>query len=824
VEKRFILFVVLSFGVLLAFQALSMRLNPPPPEAQVDAVKEPAGELAGDAAPDASEADDAGQAARDDGSPDAATEAPGSAEPTATDTVDAPAGAVATSAARQEIPQAWTTLGTLDKSRPENLLVWFTNRGAAIECIALNDARYTDLDEHHGYVGYLALHDTPDGPQVGAVGDGTPAALAKSTGADTAVGLQAGDVLKQADGQSVATIVDFSSWLETTRPGQEVTLAVQRTIDGDARTLTFTARLTKRPLEVIRPEPSLPSTSEPRHPLSYLLGIHQLGKAKAAYSEIELPGLPSLQNENWELRRSEIDGQPVVEFHFVLSAEQLESFGVSGPLRVIKRFRLGRRDEEPSTAFHLKYELIFRNEGTGGEKIPLAFTQAGPTGLPLEGWWYTYKTHPTSFSGAGVRDIVAKSVGGKHKMYANPKIVARLDEHPENPATPMYEGEPFRLQYVGVDAQYFASALVTDAAPDQPSPDEDLFAEVLAVPVAPKNPVKASLTNVSFRLISPLRSIPSGGELVQSYRVFAGPKHPQVLRQYGMEELITYGWFPWVAKPLTWILHSFYAVFRNYGIAIILLTVVVRGCMYPLGRKQAQNAQTMQDLAPEMRRISEQYKNDMEKRTAAMQELFRKHNYNPLAGCLPMFFQLPIFVGLYRALSVDIELRQAALIPGLRWCSNLAGPDKLLYWEPFMPAMLASPTGWLGPYLNILPLISVAFMMVHQKMFTPPPTDEQQEMQQRIMKFMMLFFALMFFRVPAGLCLYFITSSAWGLAERKLLPKPRPAAGRATASPPAATAAKGPSKWSVMNRFFKDAAAGSPASAQARRRSRSKRR
>ncbi len=225
--------------------------------------------------------------------------------------------------------------------------------------------------------------------------------------------------------------------------------------------------------------------------------------------------------------------------------------------------------------------------------------------------------------------------------------------------------------------------------------------------------------------------------------------------------------------------------------------------------QQVRNAQKMQELAPEMRRIAEQYKNDMEKRAAAQRELFQKNNYNPLAGCLPMFFQLPIFIGLYRALSVDIELRQAALIPGLRWCSNLAGPDQLLNWESFMPAMLASRTGWLGPYLNILPLISVAFMMVHQKMFTPPPTDEQQEMQQRMMKFMMLFFALMFFRVPAGLCLYFITSSAWGLAERKLLPKAKPAA---------------PGSSAASSGLFTKKPSGGNGSAGARKRPKSKRR
>jgi YidC/Oxa1 family membrane protein insertase len=221
--------------------------------------------------------------------------------------------------------------------------------------------------------------------------------------------------------------------------------------------------------------------------------------------------------------------------------------------------------------------------------------------------------------------------------------------------------------------------------------------------------------------------------------------------------------------------------------------------MYPLGMQQARNAQKMQELAPEMRRIADQYKNDLEKRAAAQRELFQKHKYNPAAGCLPMLVQLPIFVGLYRALSVDIELRQAALIPGLRWCSNLAGPDQLLYWEnwAFMPDFLVSRTGFLGPYLNILPLVSVAFMMIHQKMFMPPPTDEQQEIQQKVMKFMMLFFAFMFFRVPAGLCLYFITSSAWGLAERKLLPKPKPVEGSAGSGPGAiAGSSKPPSNGS----------------------------
>jgi YidC/Oxa1 family membrane protein insertase len=210
--------------------------------------------------------------------------------------------------------------------------------------------------------------------------------------------------------------------------------------------------------------------------------------------------------------------------------------------------------------------------------------------------------------------------------------------------------------------------------------------------------------------------------------------------------------------------------------------------MLPLGRQQARSAAKMQELAPEMKRIAEQYKNDMEKRAAAQRELFRTHNYNPLSGCLLMFIQLPIFVGLYRALSVDIELRQAPLIPGLRWCSNLAGPDKLLYWGDwaFLPDFLVGPTGYLGPYLNLLPLISIVLFLIQQKLFTPPPTDEQQVIQQKMMKFMTIFIGVLFFKVPAGLCLYFIASGLWSIGERKTLghtaTKPAEAKGRPEAT------------------------------------------
>ena len=116
------------------------------------------------------------------------------------------------------------------------------------------------------------------------------------------------------------------------------------------------------------------------------------------------------------------------------------------------------------------------------------------------------------------------------------------------------------------------------------------------------------------------------------------------------------------------ILHVLHAIVRNYGIAIILLTVIVRGAMFPISRKQAISSQKMQVLQPEMKAIAEKYKNDPQKRTMATQELWKKHNYNPAGGCLLVFIQIPIFMGLYRSLATDVELRQAPLFSSaVRW-------------------------------------------------------------------------------------------------------------------------------------------------------------
>jgi YidC/Oxa1 family membrane protein insertase len=132
-----------------------------------------------------------------------------------------------------------------------------------------------------------------------------------------------------------------------------------------------------------------------------------------------------------------------------------------------------------------------------------------------------------------------------------------------------------------------------------------------------------------------------------------------------------------------------------------------------------------------------------------------------------------------------VELRQSPLFgESIRWCSDLAAPDMLLNWSSFMPAFIQN---FLGPYLNVLPLVTVGLFLVTQKMSMPAPTNEQAAMQQKMMKYMTIFIGFMFYKVASGLCLYFIASSLWGIAERKLLPKTQTAdaaAGGAAGSSP----------------------------------------
>lgn len=323
------------------------------------------------------------------------------------------------------------------------------------------------------------------------------------------------------------------------------------------------------------------------------------------------------------------------------------------------------------------------------------------------------------------------------------------------------------LKYIGVDVQYFA-ALVMPGGDQLGDTDGDgipnqYFTE--ARPVLISKAGKQERSDISVVMTSRPIELSAGGTVKDTFQVYLGPKRTKLLEPFGADGIITFGWFPFISVAMLKLMNFFhYQLYLPYALSIILLTVIVRGAMFPISRKQAIGAQKMKEIQPKLQELKKKYSNEPEKFLKEQGELFRKHNYHPLSGCLPALLQLPIFIGLYNALYNAVDLRMARFL----WIDNLAAPDALF------------PLGFTVPFLgwtefNVLPIITVGLFLVQQRMFMPPATTEEQELQQKMMNYMMVFMGALFYRVPAGLCIYFIASSTWGIAERKLLEKFAPA-------------------------------------------------
>ncbi len=787
-EKRLIAFLVLSTVLIFAWMQLATWLAPPRPVPDSPTTAQTEGNQKTPPKKPATTKDGAQGDVKTPSASQESTPKSESSEEQAKPTTEA--------------PQQWITLGSMDPKGSYRLLVTLTNRGAAVERIELNDPAYPELEQTVGYLGHLAFRNAKGGGcTINAVGHGTPASLAQPKSAGAGVGLKPGDVIIAADGTPIADVTELADFLGEAPPGKEyritdgkkpgtkVTVTVRRQTNGQPQELQYVVTLGKRPLQIMQPEWNDPTDPETRHPASFLLTLESIGKSSISSKAEEIAGLPSLYDKTWEMRPIK-DG---VEFAFRLTDEQLDEIGQTGSLEIVKRYRLTppAADGGKSAQYHLDFDIELRNLGDQPQEV--AYRLNGPNGLPLEGWWYITRIHPKMFQSAGARDVIWTDAEGRFRMFGGPNIVKQHEKEtrPElfTPVAQAGRNDQARMANAGVDTQYFAAALIP--APAENAEDAAQFAyqrgwAFVVGEVDRENAARRKTSNVSYRLASVPHKLPPGGTYRESFKLFAGPKHPEVMEAYGLDAYIYYGWFGWVSRPMVGLLHFFESFLFNYGLAIILLTILVRGAMFPLGRKAAMNAKKMQELAPEMKAIAEKYKDDMQKRAEAQQALFRKHNYNPFGGCFLLFLQLPVFLGLYRGLATDIELRGAPLIPGLSWCSNLAGPDMLWFWEPFLPGFLADPgSGWLGPFFNVLPMVTIGLFLVHQKLFMPPATDEQTRLQQQVMTFMMVFMGVMFFRVPAGLCVYFIVSSLWGIFERTvLLPKSPP-----PGSPPEVTPA-----------------------------------
>lgn len=777
-ERRLFTFMLASTAFLVVYSGLRILFDvqPPAPPEPENVVAEAPADVADDQVAEADADDPANDAANDDAANALAIadtvsddETETAADPDVVVVEEQPA-----LVQNNDTPQRWFTLGSMAANSPYNMLVYTTSRGSGLERIELTERgengrlKYRRVDTRSGYLGYFAgrVSLEPEGVRVRVVGPGTPASTAKADSGET--GIEPGDVIVAVQGKTVLSPADIDSVLKTTKPGDEVSVDVVR---GNVGTpVVFQATLSEHPLDLVR----LASTGGEEQidgnldRLSCLMTLEKINQKGIPVGKSNIAGVPDARSLVWDVDDANQDDEvQSVTFRLPISRPALQNAG-GDAVELVRTYSL-----TPG-----KYDLGMSIEVVNKSDQPqdLAYRLEGVNGLTLEGWWYSNKISP-NWGGAAARDIVYKTDAAGHELISGYGLLKTAKSDPstvgQNIFAPDNDVAARRMKYIGVDAQYFTVAYVPNESAALEGYRRATASLVAAPGDVPKHKERA--VNISYYLDSNVATIAPGQSIRHSLSIFAGPKRPELLETYAMGDCVYYGWFSWPAKILGNVLHMLYALVGNYAVAIILLTVLVRGLMFPFSRKAAVNAQKMQELAPEMKKITEKYKDDMEGRLKAQRELQQRVGFNPLAGCAPMFLQLPVFIGLYRALSVDIELRQAAFSSATSWASNLAGPDMLAYWGDWLWDYLSGRgTGWLGPYFNILPILVMGLFLAQQKMFMPPATDEQTAMTQKIMSYMTLLMGLFFFRVPAGLCIYFITSSLWGICERIMVKKTLP--------------------------------------------------
>jgi YidC/Oxa1 family membrane protein insertase len=293
-----------------------------------------------------------------------------------------------------------------------------------------------------------------------------------------------------------------------------------------------------------------------------------------------------------------------------------------------------------------------------------------------------------------------------------------------------------QIDWAGIQTTYFLTAIL----PDNPSQAN--------VRILTLEPGVSGATQLSFDETV----IPSGRSIAREFRAYMGPKEMERLETFGGETVrsIDLGW-SWV-EPLTRFFSLFlkmlYSVVPNYGIAIIILTILVRVVTAPLTIKQMRSMERMRALAPKLKEIKGEFADDRQKQSEKTMALYKSEGVNPLGGCLPMLLQFPVFIGLFYALRSTIQLRQA---PFFGWIDDLSVPESLFE----IPVV--------GVPLRVLPLIMGATMVLQQRI-TPMQADPAQaKMMMTVMPIMM---TVIFYQFPSGLVLYWMVSNMLAIAHQ----------------------------------------------------------
>jgi YidC/Oxa1 family membrane protein insertase len=266
------------------------------------------------------------------------------------------------------------------------------------------------------------------------------------------------------------------------------------------------------------------------------------------------------------------------------------------------------------------------------------------------------------------------------------------------------------------------------------------------------------------------RNVAPGGAASVKHRLFAGAKVVDILRAYQdrdgivqFDKAVDWGWFWFFTKPIFWLLDIFYKFIGNFGIAILMLTVLIKIAFFPLANAQYKSMSKMKKVQPEMERLKKAHKDDPQAMQQKMMEMYRREKVNPLAGCLPILIQIPVFFSLYKVLYVTIEMRHA---PFYGWIHDLSAPDPtsiinlfgLLPFDPHtvVPAFLAFLS------IGVWPILMGITQWVQTKL-NPTPADP---MQARMFTLMPVIFTFMFATFPAGLVIYYTWNNLLSVAQQ----------------------------------------------------------
>lgn len=310
-----------------------------------------------------------------------------------------------------------------------------------------------------------------------------------------------------------------------------------------------------------------------------------------------------------------------------------------------------------------------------------------------------------------------------------------------------------KIEYAGVTNQFFATVL---------RPKESAATNMWAKPTAVTIPdLSTAVTSVRAGLQLPVASLNPHEAKTLSYLIFIGPKHNNMLQKMdkiwgnGWGDIIDYGWFWWVSRPLNWVLNTYHNVLDgiaknwSWGLAIIFLTLTVRVCIWPLHAKSTRTMKRMSKLQPEMAKLKEKYADDPNKLNTEMMGLYKTFGINPLGGCLPMFIQIPIFYGFFSMLRYAVELRGH----GFLWIHDLSQPDTFAHVA--------------GVPINILPVV-MAITSFLQIQMTPKTGDKMQQNMIKFMPFMFFFFC---YNYASALALYWTTQNIFSIGQTWLMNK-----------------------------------------------------